>query len=628
MTETSNLWDSWQIPQEIKNAFNKSKEIIIPQTREELVELSMGGQNNQTFNIAYNVEGKGQIIEANVVRCKNGIAVNYTDTYMRRRDPDCLLVSNIDKTDKLSFNDKYGKSFDGLRQETLDWLSGNELIILPFKSGGPEYGYDSLCVVPKNSAFFATALADMQGMLTIDDIETDFEPKAILYVAPPFRHTHFEGKQVVVHNNHDGIHEIYAYNLYPGPSAKKGVYGILLSIGVEEGWTTVHASTVKVTTPYDNEVVFLHEGASGSGKSEMLEYAHREEDGRLLLGRNVITGDGKFISLSQGCKLEPLTDDMALCHPEIQTDSGKLAVVDAEQAWFVRVNHIESYGTEPNLEQATIHAKEPLVFFNIQGHPDATCLIWEHTEDSPGKPCPNPRIVIPRKCIKGIQNGSAEVDYRSFGIRTPICTKEVPSYGILGMLHLLPPALAWLWRLVAPRGFANPSIISSDGLISEGVGSYWPFATGRQVDHANLLLDQILKTPKTRYILIPNQNIGAWSVGFMPQWVVREYLARRGHASFKREKLKESRCALAGFTLDTMQVEGTTIPEKFIRVNTQQEVGNEGYDAGAEMLYEFFFEELKPFLTPDLNPIGRDIINCCLKRGTISDYEKIIPTNY
>lgn len=42
--------------------------------------------------------------------------------------------------------------------------------------------------------------------------------------------------------------------------------------------------------PYDNEIVFLHEGASGSGKSEMLEYAHRSSDGRLKLGKNTVTG--------------------------------------------------------------------------------------------------------------------------------------------------------------------------------------------------------------------------------------------------------------------------------------------------------------------------------------------------
>ena len=45
-----------------------------------------------------------------------------------------------------------------------------------------------------------------------------------MFIAPPFRHTHFEGKQVVVHNRVDNLHEIFSFNLYPGPSAKKGLY--------------------------------------------------------------------------------------------------------------------------------------------------------------------------------------------------------------------------------------------------------------------------------------------------------------------------------------------------------------------------------------------------------------------
>ena len=65
-----------------------------------------------------------------------------------------------------------------------------------------------------------------------------FVPRAIIYVAPPFRHTHFEGKQVCVHNRLNHCHEIFSYNLYPGPSAKKGVYSVLLDIGEQENWVT------------------------------------------------------------------------------------------------------------------------------------------------------------------------------------------------------------------------------------------------------------------------------------------------------------------------------------------------------------------------------------------------------
>lgn len=65
---------------------------------------------------------------------------------------------------------------------------------------------------------------------------------------------------------------------------------------------------------------------------------------------------------------------------------------------------------------------------------------------------------------------------------------------------------------------------------SEGVGSYWPFATGRKVTQANLLLKQIMACPNTLNVLIPNQHIGAYNIGFMSEWVSREYLARHNGA--------------------------------------------------------------------------------------------------
>ena len=83
------------------------------------------------------------------------------------------------------------------------------------------------------------------------------------------------------------LHEVFSYNLYPGPSAKKGIYSVLLDIGEREGWVTAHASAARIITPYENEMVMMHEGASGGGKSELLQDVHRAADGRVLLGVNI-----------------------------------------------------------------------------------------------------------------------------------------------------------------------------------------------------------------------------------------------------------------------------------------------------------------------------------------------------
>ncbi len=599
---------------------NAARTIAVPRDRAELIELSLGGAQDR-FEVSYDVPGRDPVVEAEVSRARNGVAVNMPEAYMRRRDPDCMVVADDEPSDKPRFADRFDTPFANWRTEIFAWLAQQSLIVLPFRAGRRESNYDALLIAPANAAFFATSLADLQGMLTPDELPATFAPRAVIYVAPPFRHTHCDGKQVVIHHRLADVHEVFALNLYPGPSAKKGVYGVLLAIGAKEGWITAHASTVQVITPYDHVTTIMHEGASGGGKSEMLEYAHRERDGRLLLGHNLITDEEVFLALPRGCELRPVTDDMTSCHPSIQNNSGRLVVADAEDGWFLRINHIDGYGVGPHLEKLCVQPPEPLIFLNLYAVPRATCLIWEHTEDAPGVPCSNPRVILPRRVVPGIVNDPVEVDVRSFGIRTPPYSADSPSYGIVGMLHVLPPALAWIWRLVAPRGYANPSITDSAGLSSEGVGSYWPFATGRQVHQANLLLNQIRATPKTRFVLIPNQHIGCWHVGFMPEWIGREYIARRSGARFRPDQVTPARCPLLGHTLTSMLVEGIQINPWFLQVELQPEVGTSGYDAGARVLAEFFRRELAPYLEEtDLDPLGRRIIECCQDGGTVEDY--------
>jgi len=619
-------WQKMELPQALKDALAKAPKVTIPVKRDELVEMSLGSTGGDTFEVQYKLPGKEDVvIEASVVRCRNGIGVNYTDPYMRRRDPDSMLVADENPTDKPLFSDLYHYPFANLRDEVFDWLSEQELIVLPFSAGGLELGYDSLLVAPANAAFFALSLADLQGMMPSAIWRDNFKPRAIIYVAPPFRHTHCEGKQIVIHNRVNGLHEIFSLNLYPGPSAKKGVYGVLLSFGEDEGWVTAHASCVQVTTPYDNIVTFMHEGASGGGKSEMLEYPHREPDGRLLIGENIVTRERRYLNLTQGCTLHPVTDDMALCHPTLQKGGRKLVVKDAENAWFLRVDHITGYGVDAQLERLCTQPPEPLVFLNFNAIPKATCLVWEHTEDKPGVPCPNPRVILPRRIVPGIVNTPVEVDVRSFGIRSAPCIRERPTFGICGYIHFLPPALAWLWRLVSPRGHNNPSVTDKDSLASEGVGSYWPFATGKRVNHANLILQQITSTPSTRYILTPNQFVGAWKVGFMPEWISREYLARRGGAKFRPDQLRPARCVLLGYAIHSMHIEGAQVPQWLLETNLQPEIGEEGYAEGAQILTDLFYRELKPYSNDlELDPLGHKIIECFLDSGTVEDYSRLI----
>ena len=422
----------------------------------ELLELAVPGENDGWHEVAYDVPGGNRVTEVEVCRTPNGIAANYLEPYMRRRDPDCMVIGDDLPTDKPHFSERFGENFDSLRGETLAWMKTQNLALFAFHAGVEGKGTAALAILPDNAGFFAFGLGLLQGIIPVEEIPEDFDPKAVIYVAPPFRHSHFDGKQVVVHNRMEDGHELFSYNLYPGPSAKKGIYGVLLNLGESEKWITMHCSTVQVVTPYESKLVISHEGASGGGKSEMLEQAHRQADGSLLIGRNVLTGEERTLTMPSFCDLNPVTDDMALCHPSLEKGRGKLTLMDAEDAWFVRCNHIDQYGVDPHFEKLTVQPKEDLLFLNIKGQPGATTLIWEHIEDEPGVPCPNPRVIVPRKIIPNVVEGAVDVDLRSIGVRTPPCTAEKPTYGIVGLFHVLPPALAWLWRLVAPRGHANP----------------------------------------------------------------------------------------------------------------------------------------------------------------------------
>lgn len=617
------LFEKFTFPEELEDVIANSPSVIVPESKEVLYELIFGNEYTNKIEVVYDINGK-PIREVEVVRCKNGAVINYAEDYMRRRDPDCMRISDDLPTDKPRFKETYGYEFEPLKKQTYQWLQQQELILVPFKAGGYQYGYDSILVCPRNAAFFAFALSHLQAFVNIKQVE-HFSPRSVIYVAPPFRHTHFKGKQVCVHHRKPNLHEIFAYNLYPGPSAKKGIYSVLLDIGEQEGWITAHASAAKIITPYENEMVMMHEGASGGGKSELLLDVQRVSDGRVLLGVNLLDGEKNFINMSDTCTICPLTDDMAICHPSFQTNSGKLSLTDGEDGWFLRVDCISEYGCDPMYERITIHTKEPLVFFNIQGVPKATSLIWEHTLDSNGTPCPNPRVIVPRRLVDNVVDGPIEVDVRSFGVRMPPTTDENPDYGIMGLMHVIPPALAWLWRLVAPRGFKNPSISGNSPLGSEGVGSYWPFATGLRVKQANYLLEQILNSPNTRYVLIPNQHIGIYKIGFVAEWITREYLARRGGVNMKMDRLLPAKSAILGYVMKEMKVDGQNIPTKFLRPETQESLGNSGYEKGAKILYDFFEKELSVYEVDDLHPIGKEIIECFKKKGTIEDYCAIIP---
>ncbi|MCJ7550958.1 MAG: DUF4914 family protein, partial [Anaerolineae bacterium] len=242
-------WRKYHLPEDVAEVLAKSPSVTVISTITELVNLACGGLGSSHSEVTYDLPEQGQIVEAIVARVRNGVSVNYPEAYMRRRDPDCLVIGDSQATDQPTFRQRFGEEFDGMRTATFEWLAEQPLAMFGYTAGQPGMGMESVVIAPANAGFFALSLALLQGIIPESEITGDFVPRSIIYVAPVFRHTHFDGKQVVVHNRLPNIHEVFSYNLYPGPSAKKGVYGMLLTQGEREGWVTTHCSTVRVVTP-------------------------------------------------------------------------------------------------------------------------------------------------------------------------------------------------------------------------------------------------------------------------------------------------------------------------------------------------------------------------------------------
>ena len=133
-----------------------------------------------------------------------------------------------------------------------------------------------------------------------------------------------------------------------------------------------------------------------------------------------------------------------------------------------------------------------------------------------------------------------------------------------------------------------------------------------------------MSTPKTLNVLIPNQHIGCYNIGFMGEWVVREYLARMSGV-VKERHVTPARCPLFGYAMQDLKLNNQYIRPTFLRPETQSKLGEDGYDAGAKILTDFFKQEIRQFLTEDLDLLGRQIIECCLNDGTLEDYLALTP---
>ena len=145
----------YKCPEDVKSILAQSPNVMVASTVNELVELSCRSSVNGWHEVAYDIPGKGRVVEARVCKVRNGVAANYLEPYMRRRDPECMLIGDELPTNKPRFSDRIGVEFESVRAATFAWLETQELALFHFIAGIPGKGTDAIVVGPSNAGFFA-----------------------------------------------------------------------------------------------------------------------------------------------------------------------------------------------------------------------------------------------------------------------------------------------------------------------------------------------------------------------------------------------------------------------------------------------------------------------------------------
>ena len=100
---SDSYFEKFILPDDLRQALSQCRSIAYIETQEELDELAFGPTHTSLYDVVYTIAGRGRVKEAEVIRCKNGALVNFMEDYMRRRDPNSMVISDSLPTDKTRF---------------------------------------------------------------------------------------------------------------------------------------------------------------------------------------------------------------------------------------------------------------------------------------------------------------------------------------------------------------------------------------------------------------------------------------------------------------------------------------------------------------------------------------------
>ena len=185
--DISERWRDVGLPDQITDLLRHCKSLLFSQPRRSpLAGLRRSGRG--TVRGGLRSSGARQSGGSHRCQMQERSGRQLRRTLYADRDPECSVIGDARATDKPSFQDRFGKPFAPLRDETLQWLKRQDLAVFAFILGGYDRstGHGAMLIAPKNAGFFIGGLADLQEMIPPDQVPDNFRVRAAVYVVHHF----------------------------------------------------------------------------------------------------------------------------------------------------------------------------------------------------------------------------------------------------------------------------------------------------------------------------------------------------------------------------------------------------------------------------------------------------------
>ncbi len=116
-------WADLDLPAHVREVLSAAPLVQTPETRQQLLDWALGRATGETdwtlgnrddhgvyTRSVFQTPGQGRIAEAVITKARNGLAINFPDPAMRRRDPDAMVIGDSLPTDKPTYEQRFGQN--------------------------------------------------------------------------------------------------------------------------------------------------------------------------------------------------------------------------------------------------------------------------------------------------------------------------------------------------------------------------------------------------------------------------------------------------------------------------------------------------------------------------------------